>query len=405
MLKKSAPYIVITCLAIGVILAIEYSKPKKLNWFPSYVTHHKLPYGTYVLTDLMDNLFPDKIKHVNQVPFEFLKEQGDNAKGTYFFVNNKVVFQDSELNVLLDWTEKGNTLFVASESFDHHLLDTLHLDIDYLYKKDISPAFWYQLEHQRLATKNPIVFTRDAYATYFNKIDSTLTKVIGIGDNEAISVNPALKNITMLKQSFGDGEIVLVAFPEAFTNYFILEDQNKDFTAGLLSYIDGAKTIYVDNYYKSGKKFYTSPMYIFLNNETLKWAYYMVVIGTLLYIVFEGKRKQRAIKVVTPLKNQTLEFTRTIANMYFENGQQREIAHHKIASFLDYIRSKFYLNTEKINTDFYRDLSARSNHTPEEMMKLFDYFKTIEERPTIGNEDLKKLNTLIEKFKAQANGK
>ncbi len=93
-------------------------------------------------------------------------------------------------------------------------------------------------------------------------------------------------------------------------------------------------------------------MYIFLNRKELKWAYYIALIGCLLYILFEGKRKQRAIAVITPLKNQTLSFVRTIANMYYEKGESTEIAQHKIDYFLEYIRTRFYLQTIKRKEEF-----------------------------------------------------
>ena len=127
----------------------------------------------------------------------------------------------------------------------------------------------------------------------------------------------------------------MTSFPKAFTNYFILKDNNQEYTAGLLSYLDTERPIYMDNFHKSGKSFYTSPMYLFLNTKEFKWAYYLVLIGALIYIIFEGKRKQRAIPIVPPVKNQTVAFTRTIADMYFEKGELHLITKHKIDYFLE----------------------------------------------------------------------
>ena len=130
-----------------------------------------------------------------------------------------------------------------------------------------------------------------------------------------------------------------------------------------------------------------------------------MLIGALLYIIFEGKRKQRAIKVIAPLKNQTLVFTRTIADMYFENNKQREIAEHKIHYFLDYVRTTFYLSTEKIDEQFYTNLASRSNHSKEEMVKLFTTFQNIQKTSHVTNAQLEQLERLIQDFKAKADGK
>jgi hypothetical protein len=142
-------------------------------------------------------------------------------------------------------------------------------------------------------------------------------------------------------------------------------------------------------------------MYLFLNNVSLKWAYYFILIGVLLYIVFEGKRKQRAIPIIWPLKNQTLSFTRTIANMYYEKGQHKDIATHKIQHFLDHIRSTMYLQTYFIDDDFISNLAARSNNSVEDTKALFEYINRINAAKQIDDKALKKLNTLIENFKSQ----
>ena len=146
-------------------------------------------------------------------------------------------------------------------------------------------------------------------------------------------------------------------------------------------------------------------MYIFLNTKEFKWAYYLVLIGTLIYIVFEGKRKQRAIAVVHPLKNQTLAFTRTIADMYYEKGERKTIATHKISYFLEYLRSTFHLSTTDHVVDFFDKLAARSNHSVEDIKKLFKEMDKMKKKEIITDIELKRLNTIMEKFKASAHGK
>ena len=105
---------VIAVAALGLLLLVEYSKPKKINWFPSYVAQHKIPYGTYVLNDLIHKKLGDSVVPVYTPPFEFLM-QNDSVQGTYFFVNNSVNFGEAELDALLDWVSKGNKVFIASE--------------------------------------------------------------------------------------------------------------------------------------------------------------------------------------------------------------------------------------------------------------------------------------------------
>lgn len=403
MIKKGGIYIIIIVATLAIILVLEYNKPKEVNWFPSFATHHKIPYGTKVATDVMEQMFPNKTQQVIRPPFEFLK-QNDTIEGTYFFLNNGIGFDNAELELLLNWVKKGNTIFLAGEQLGTKLMDTLNIKMGRLYGDEgLEHDFYHKLSNPAFKDDNSHKFGKDYSAPYFKEIDTVNASILGIVDN---SERVALKNANFIKHTFGKGEIILSVFPKALTNYFILEDENnKNYVAGMLSYIDPNKNIYIDNHYKTGKSYYSSPLYIFLNTKELKWAYYMMLIGAIFYVIFEGKRKQRAIKIITPLKNQTLAFTRTIADMYYEKGRQKEITDHKIAYFMDYVRSKFYLSTQKINDDFYSSIAARSNHTIDEVKNLFQLINRLKEKNQISNQELEKLNTTIEEFKVKAHGK
>ncbi len=405
--KKGSIYIVIAVLTVALLMLFQYNTPKEVNWFPSYVSSHKIPYGTYVLNDIMQNSFKDKAQQINAPPFAFLTANTE-AQGTYFFVDRHIAFGETELNALLDWVSDGNTLFAASEGFEQQLLDTLGLDTGNLYTDfDEERSYRHRLVHPKLNSDDGVIFQKDDYATYFKKIDTAKTVVIGSvvshSKDKVVSHSKSKADgdnyFNVIKRKFGDGEIILSTFPKAFTNYFILKDKNKEYTAGLLSYLDGSRNIYIDNNYKSGKSVYTSPMYIFLNTKALKWAYYLVLIGALIYIIFEGKRKQRAIPVVLPLKNQTLAFTRTIADMYYEKREAKPIVEHKIANFLEYIRSRFHLGTIQREEEFYTNLASRSGHGAEEIQRLFAFLERLRNQETVSDNELRALNTSIEKFK------
>ena len=404
MVKKGWIYLLIAVIAIGGIFLLEYNKPKQINWFPSYVSHHKIPYGTYVLNELMEGFFPSRVSQIHKPPFELLS-RNDTVQGTYFFVNESITFEEAELNALLDWTSKGNSVFIASNSFEGRLLDTLNLEQTSLYNEsELKPQFYHQLVNPNLKSKT-VAFEKDYYTMVFDKIDTLNTLVLGEVYVHSDSTDVIEKHINMIKQPFGEGEIILSTFPKAFTNYFILKDENRNYTAGLLSYLGTEGQLLVDNFHKSGKSFYTSPMYLFLNTKEFKWAYYLALIGALIYVIFEGKRKQRAISVVTPLKNQTLAFTRTIANMYYENKEQQQITQHKIAYFLEYIRTRLHLPTQQLDTSFLRTLAVRSNNSLEDVEALFRLIEKLQSKSQITDMELQDLNKKIEVFKAHVDGK
>ncbi|WP_053975435.1 DUF4350 domain-containing protein [Mangrovimonas xylaniphaga] len=402
--RKGKIYIALAVFTLLSIVALEATKPKELNWFPSYAKHHKIPLGTYVFQEQLQRLFSEsQLLNVDRPPFEYLENTPDSI-GSYVFINNEINFGQSELDKLLDWTSKGNTLFVAASVLEQQLLDTLKLETSHLSQFDgFGFDYELQLKNKVLDTGKVSFNNKDAKGllAYFSSIDTLNSKIVGIIEkmNSSDSLNLAHPNI--IKTPFGEGTVIVSLFPQAFTNYFMLTPPNQQYTAGLMSYLNEEQPIYLDEYYKSGKIFYSSPLYLMLNNKHLKWAYYIMLIGVLFYILFEGKRKQRAIPIVTPLRNQTLDFTRTIANMYFEKGNHHDIALHKIQHFMDYIRTQLYLSTETVNTEFINNLAARSNNSVEATKNLFNTIERISNTPNITATELETLNNLIETFKSK----
>ncbi len=373
---------------------IESVKPKPLNWFPSYVAKHKLPYGTYVLRNELDNIFPDtEIRDIDIPPYIFL--QDTNIIGTYFFVDDGINFGEDEFNKLLEFVDRGNDVFISTHGVT---IDTLNLKTKGISSVAFEQKVFFKFYNKHLSTKE-FHFDRSFYNTSFENIDNSNTIALGKTgylneNNERVS-----EGINFVKQSFGKGNFFLHTFPEAFTNYFILKSPNQEYTASVLSYLDTSKPIFWDTYYKTGKSKMTSPMQYLLSSNSLKWAYYTALIGVLFFVIFEGKRKQRYIPIITTLKNQTLAFTRTIANMYYEKSEHKNIAEHKITYLLEYIRTKLHIPTVTINDNFFSYVASRSGHDINEVKNLFKQIDNIYQKNIITKEELIQLNAAIEKFK------
>jgi len=175
MSKKGWIYISIGILTLLAMFALEYNKPKKINWFPSYVSHHKIPYGTYVLNDVMEKHFPDAVQQIQKPPFEFLSRT-DSIEGTYFFANENVSFEEAELNTILEWVNQGNQLFVASSSFETKLLDTLNLGQRFVYNDgQLEPIFYFELVNPAFKNKK-VKFTKDYYMPSFDRLSDNRSR-------------------------------------------------------------------------------------------------------------------------------------------------------------------------------------------------------------------------------------
>lgn len=241
--------------------------------------------------------------------------------------------------------------------------------------------------------------SRNVPIRYFSQIDTATQTVlgnVGIYKNSLRIQNP---KINFLKAPFKKGTIILHSQPEMFTNFFLLEQSNATYTAALLSYINNGENLYWDNYYKSGKTIDVSPLRVLLQNRSFKWAYYFVLFGILIYIFFEGKRKQRSIPIIKPLENKTFLYTQTVAEMYLEQREYQALAQKQIALFLEYIRTKLRLTTEKIDNRFLQAVAERSGNSAKDTENLFKYFNMISSNPKPKKEDLITLHEKIDTFK------
>ncbi|GGK58947.1 MULTISPECIES: DUF4350 domain-containing protein [Flavobacteriaceae] len=392
--KKTKIYAVLFVLLIFGYIYLESTKKQPINWFPSFVAKHKIPLGTYVLNKELSSIFPsNNIETVAIPPYVYL--QDSTRTGTYFFVDEALNFGDAEFLRLLKFVARGNDVFISTHGMN---IDTLNFETERLVSKNLDEkVFFKQLNKAFKGIEYS--YDRPFINQVFTKIDTLNTTVLGITGYINANEERTEEGINFVKHSYGKGNFYLHTFPEVFTNYNTLHEINHQHTANILSYLREDIPILWDAYYKTGKSKITSPLQYLLGSKHLKWAYYMALIGILVFVIFEGKRKQRSIPIITPLKNQTVAFTRTIANMYFEKQEHKNIAEHKISYLLEFIRVKLHIQTIKIDAVFYENVALRSGNSLEDVEKLFKFCDAIHLKNQITNEELIKLNSLIEKFK------
>jgi len=393
--KSLKIYIALFILAVAAILYYESVKPKPVNWFPSYTKKHKIPYGTYVLYHQLSDLFPEqKIKDILIPPYVFLKKNKES--GTYVFIDQSINFGEDEFNQLLHFVSDGNDVFLSTKGCN---IDTLGLETKVLYRKKIGDKPFFKLYNPVFKNKE-YTFDRKTNLIVFKKIDTTKATILGQSGYVAANGERTDSGINFIKYPYGKGHFYFHTFPDAFTNYQLLTAPNEQYAAGVLSYLNHpSDTLFWDSYYKTGKSRISSPMHYIIHEKSLKWAYLFTIIGVLFYILFEGKRKQRSIPVITPLKNQTLAFTRTVANMYYEKQEHKSIAIHQIQYLLEFIRNKWRIPTHTFDEKFITDVAANSGKNKESIQQLFHYIEYIHNQNELTASGLEQLNKMIENFK------
>jgi hypothetical protein len=141
-----------------------------------------------------------------------------------------------------------------------------------------------------------------------------------------------------------------------------------------------------------------SPLSYIFSKPALKCAWLTFIFGMFFFMVFNAKRKQRIVPIIKPLPNTTIDFTKTIGNLYYQEGDHDTIINKKIIYFLEKIRGQYLLDTSKLDDDFIKKLAQKSGKKPVDIQNVVFLINNYRRSPHNSvEEDLIAIDTAIEK--------
>ncbi|QLG46420.1 DUF4350 domain-containing protein [Costertonia aggregata] len=386
---------------LGIIIT-EIVRPKPLNWKPSYTASDKIPFGCFILYSELGQLFPDTdISKIDETIYEVLSQRDTKKTTNLMLINNTINMDEQETHKLLDYVDKGNDVFIASTYFSYTLSDTLNVNVNSYYgiKED---SVTVSLTNKKFSQER-FYYTKGQNESYFSRIDTTQTTILGhiaFKEDKNLISGPkgqSRKEANFIQVKFGDGNFYLNTLPIAYTNYYLLKGQ-KDYVSHTFSYLRD-RPLFWDNYKKSGRIVIDSPMRFVLTQASLKWAYYLTIVGLVIFVIFKAKREQRIIPVIEPLENSSVEFAKTVGSLYHQNKDFSNLIFKKLNYFLEFVRSRYYLDTNTINDKTAQDLASKSGKSITETKELLDMILYLKDKKQHTEQDLIELNKKITAFK------
>ena len=397
--KRSRNILYIFGGVLLLILITEISRPVPINWMPSYTSVDKIPFGSYVFFEELEEVYGSgSIERIESDPFVFLSEETQPGNAAYIFINDYLDFDERQLEELLEFVNNGNTIFMSANYFGAGIEDSLGFYAEIIYDQT-TPTFNARLDPEFFSPSfkadTTLTFEKGVRKTVFSRIDTVNTRGLGYYRSET---RDSIESLNFIEVTHGKGKFLINTLPEAFSNYYMLQPQHA-YTANLISFIPPSDRVYWDSYLKSGKRIVTSPMRYVFNQDPLRWAYYLLIIGLILYVIFRAKREQRIIEVVKPLENSSVDFTRTIGQMYFQHRDYGNIIAKKINYFLEIVRSKFYLDSSVLDETFAEKLAMKSGNNTDKTKKLIRTINHFKAKAMHSEADLLELNKLLEEFR------
>ncbi|KGL63486.1 DUF4350 domain-containing protein [Polaribacter sp. Hel1_85] len=394
-LKKYAPL-----LFLFVLISCN-----KTDWNENFKEKEKTPFGNYIIYNEASALFKDyEVTLLKENIYDYLLFDSDldstKIQNYVCIKHSGYKYSNEGVTELLDFVSKGNNVFLAFNHFKDTLQASLkfttnNLDEKIFLVKDLKKLKGtFELNNDQFS-KTSFTFDRNIRRNYFLQYNKNSTNVLGTIEVDGEKVP------NFVKIHHGKGAFYLHTQPIAFTNYNLLNGR-ETYAANVFSYLPNAAILWdphiKSSKYSEKKEDSTNVFKFFLEHQTLTWFLFVSLVGLLLFMIFNARRKQRPIPIIEPLKNSTVAFTQTIANLYLKEQDHKNLVDKKIGYFLEKVRSRYLLNTTNLNADFIEKLAAKSGNELQRTKYLINTIITLNKRTESSEEELVVLHKMIEKF-------
>ena len=387
-------YLIIGGVLLIIYIIAQLNRPKAVNWAETLSSKDKIPYGTYILYNRLNDIFPGAHISPYRQPVYNVMAEDSIKQSSYIIICSNIELSKPDYHQLEKYLKEGNDVLIAAEDFGSLFEKNLSVTTDN------ETGFKFNNKGVGVNFVSPYLDPQKYYSIdkgigniYFSKFDTARVTVLG---------KDSKQHANFIRYAFGKGALYLAANPKFFTNYSLLKPEGADYAATALSFIKNTGQITWDQYYTQGDDVSDSLVKIFLTDPELQWAYYITIFSLILFVLYEIKRRQRIIPVIEPLSNSTLEFVNVIGQLYYEKRNNDNIAKKKVLYLLTFLRDEYQLKTNKLDEEFTEKLTAKLGLDPGFTADFVSFLHYITVQDHINDKELIHLNKLIEQFYIQS---
>ena len=367
---------------------------------PKYGYKDKEPMGGYVAYHYINSLFRYGVTDIIDKSFSKLRYEISYDKSLYIIVAKSVFMSQDDLESMMNYVSNGNTVIISAEYIDEKLVDTLGAKISFdfsvffaqseynMEKKDT----WVSLAQEPVSGKQKYGFFFVPFNNRVLSYDTSATQELGYNEE---------REPNFIAIDHGQGKFILHIAPAAFSNYFLLTGNNREYLEKTFSYFrPETSSVYWDNYYRlrrsSDEDF--SIFNFFKKHPALLYAFLLTLAALLLFIAFGGKRRQRFVPEKIPNTNTTVSYTETIGRLYLQKKDNRNMALKMFTYFLEHVRNNYYLNTQNLNNEFSEALSRKSGVPEARVKHLLQLMDDTDRSADISDMRVLELHNLMQEY-------
>ena len=411
---KSRKLIVILFVVLGVVLVVYFATTQtdnslKYQWNESYEVESDQPYGTKFIQKLLERHRPGRTftLHDNKPLRDALDTAVLKVKTDYIFIGNEIHLSDMDRASLLDYVSRGNDAFIATTSLPFDVLDDTNANL-------CENVIFLSMNEQMLANLNFVDeelrspkgyeyryrFGRDDRKYYWSSLSEEFVC-------DSVKVFTSLGVIEQSGTNFfridhGEGHLYLHTNPIVFTNYFMTDREKTEYASNVFSHLTGDGILW-DEYSRSqfapeNNAPPMSPVSYILRQESLRYAWWLMLFAVVLYTLFTAKRRQRIVPVVLAKNNASLEFLGMVSALHLQNGNHHNMGRKKMKYFFHFVKSKYGMQAHTLSESFVQRLAAKSKVDVGHLKLIWDAFYHLESRADFDEEQLANLHGLLEEF-------
>ncbi|WP_449388559.1 hypothetical protein [Chryseobacterium lineare] len=382
-MKKTFKIYAVIFIVVMIILALfEVNKTESTDWRKNFDINQKSPFGLFVFNREINTLFKNKVKKIEQTPYDYYQSEKE--------IHNILVIEEEidkqSWNKILDEVSKGSdAMLIVSEM-----------------PKDISDSIGFYDSQISFEDENVLKLTDKTYQNDFIHLDkfpsgrgfTYIKKGVEVLGKTVEKNNSDQANF--IKITFGKGNIYVHCEPLFVTNYYLLKRGNVKYTQDVFSYLKDRETVW---FVESDAKVSQFFLRFILSHPALKYAWWILLGGLVLFIFFNAKRKQRIVPIIEPLKNTSVDFVKSIGNLYLQEGDFHDMMAKKAQYFLNKVRMDLLIDTQHLDEEFAKKLHLKTGKPVEMIAEALNLIKKAQDPyAQVMKEDLAKMNKLLDEI-------
>lgn len=355
-MKPNRWFVVSIVVFLVLLFILEMQLPKNFSWTPTFRHTDKQPFGSCLFDSLLSSTMPKGYTVTDSSLYQLAKDSLQ-PRGI-LVVADEMNLIPAEVNAIFSMANNGSHVMLVAHGVGDFMCNRLGIrmwgygnsfDLQNFvkYNKERESFEWVSEENgykpRRFMVFKPLITRKFNFET--DSLDNVIRPCL---DQQATLRHDAVS--ATFRQ--GKGYITFCSLPLLFTNYGIVDQDNATFSLRLLTLMKDLPVVRTEAYCpQTSDEVQQSPLRYAISQPPLRWALYTLMVGALLFLIFEGRRRQRVIPIEKAPENHSLEFIHLVGSLYYHSRERRSLVVRKWTYFAEELRRYIHLDVTDASED------------------------------------------------------